>query len=599
MSQMSGQQTERAFVAVSTNTTIGLTHHNAILLVTASTGIVTITVPAASTMPNGFQVTIVRAAASTYDVQVSGGYSQTLTASDAQRSIACDGSALWSMIGGGGSGGGGTPDAHAASHAIGAADTVFPTGTALQVLRRNTGNTALEFADAASGSSGGGWGKSSQVTLTATQSNLAVNDAVNFASISGDHTLSGNRIVIKGGEVAVLEGSLYVQGNTAPASVVVFQWWDYTNSKWVGTSQTIFSVNWPTDTRYGTPTVLARVTKPTDTEYQLRVKAVTNQVDVRYDSGCAMVYSTLPNASVTSQVIRKETLSAATTAWTVTLPVSCKAIRCTLVLNNGTASLNTIILGVNGNSTGHRQYTFSSNGSTLAAGEGANTGIGEIRASGVLDRDFTLKISDGETRYNAVGGDYAASSSLTSFTQYMRIAQSADISSLTFTGDQTNGIGAGSYIIVERVDADLSQDLGWQDYTPTCYINLTSATTVPNITPSVRYSVQGKTLVMQGTLNFTGAPTGATDLAISLPTGVNVVSLPAASKFPYAGHSAFTGGSGTWMGTVRLPGSTENSGRVAFRVQTSASVIAAISTTVPFTWANTHQLEFDFFTEIQ
>jgi hypothetical protein len=36
----------------------------------------------------------------------------------------------------------------------------------------------------------------------------------------------------------------------------------------------------------------------------------------------------------------------------------------------------------------------------------------------------------------------------------MRIAQSSDISSITLTGNQTNGIGTGSYIIVERIDAD-------------------------------------------------------------------------------------------------------------------------------------------------
>jgi hypothetical protein len=39
-----------------------------------------------------------------------------------------------------------TPTAHAASHAIGVADAVFPSGSALQVLRRNSANTAIEFA---------------------------------------------------------------------------------------------------------------------------------------------------------------------------------------------------------------------------------------------------------------------------------------------------------------------------------------------------------------------------------------------------------------------------------------------------------------------
>jgi hypothetical protein len=227
-----------------------------------------------------------------------------------------------------------------------------------------------------------------------------------------------------------------------------------------------------------------------------------------------------------------------------------------------------------------------------------NSLLASVLANQYKESDIQITVGS-ETTYREVATYKVSDTNMGEGILAGRIAQSADISSLTFTGSQTNGIGAGSYIIVERVDADLSQDLGWQDYTPTCYIDLTSATTVPNITPSVRYRVQGKTLFMQGTLNFTGAPTGATDLSISLPTGVNVVSLAAASKFPYAGHSAFTGGSGTWMGTVRLPGSTENSGRVSFRAQTSASGITAVSTTAPFTWANGNQLEFDFFTEIQ
>jgi hypothetical protein len=256
-------------------------------------------------------------------------------------------------------------------------------------------------------------------------------------------------------------------------------------------------------------------------------------------------------------------------------------------------------MSINGVSTGHAQIIYSSNGATYGAAEVSSPSLDNLNASSSLAIDLSASLASGTTLYTATESKKENDTSFATIQIAGRVAQSADISSLTFTGNQASGIGAGSYIIVERVDADLSQDLGWQDYTPTCYINLTSATTVPNITPSVRYRVEGKTLFMQGTLNFTGAPTGATDLAISLPTGVNVVSLPAASKFPYAGHSAFTGGSGTWMGTVRLPGSTENSGRVSFRAQTSASGITAVSTTAPFTWANGNQLEFDFFTEIQ
>jgi hypothetical protein len=258
-------------------------------------------------------------------------------------------------------------------------------------------------------------------------------------------------------------------------------------------------------------------------------------------------------------------------------------------------------MSINGVSTGHAQTIYSSNGATYGSAETSSPSLDNLNASSSLALDLSASLASGTTLYTATESKKESDTSFATIQIAGRVAQSADISSITFTGNQTNGIGAGSYIIVERVDADLSQDLGWQDYTPTCYIDLTSATTVPNITPSVRYRVQGKTLFMQGTLNFTGAPTGATDLAISLPTGVNVVSLVAASKMPYIGKAACSnaGGGGIWDGRVRLPLSTENSGRVAFRPQTAISTYNSVSTTVPFTWANGHQLEFDFFTEIQ
>jgi hypothetical protein len=248
------------------------------------------------------------------------------------------------------------------------------------------------------------------------------------------------------------------------------------------------------------------------------------------------------------------------------------------------------------------QQSYSNDGATIGANEAVAPTMSSVPANSYADFSQEYSIIPGvETTVKCQSGIKTSNTALATSFMVQRIAQSADISTMTFTGDQPSGIGAGSYIIVERVDADLSQDLGWQDYTPTCYITLTSATTVPNITPSVRYRVQGKTLFVQGTLNFTGAPTGATDLAISLPTGVNVVSLVAASKMPYIGKAACSnsGGGGIWDGRVRLPLSTENSGRVAFRAQTAISTYNSVSTTSPFTWANGNQLEFDFFTEIQ
>jgi hypothetical protein len=455
---MSGQQIERAFVPVSTNTTVGITHHNAILLVTASTGIVTITVPAASTMPIGFQVTVVRATGSTYNVQVSGGYSQTLTATDPQRSIACDGSALWSMLGGGAGGGGGTPDAHASSHAIGAADTVFPSGTGLQGLRRNAANSALEFADTPTG--GGNWALSSLVTLSTNQtSNLAVGQPIRFDTISGDHTLQNYRVKVKGGQKAELIGKLTAYFNAGTTQNLSTKWFNVTSSTYIG-SQGVHDSRTDAN-QYTTGVDAVAIDSPlVDSEYELRIAAATALNNIQYLYSCAQVHSTLPNASVTSQVIRKETLSAATTAWTVALPVSCKAIRARVVLENGTSATNTLTMSINGVSTGHAQTIYSSNGATYGSAKTSSPSLDNLNASSSLALDLSASLASGTTLYTATESKKESDTSFATIQIAGRVAQSADISSITFTGNQTNGIGAGSYIIVERVDADLSQDLG-------------------------------------------------------------------------------------------------------------------------------------------
>ena len=453
MSAMSGQQVERAFVPVSTNTTVGITHHNAILLVTASTGIVTITAPAASTMPNGFQVTVVRAAGSSYNVQVSGGYSQTLTAADPQRSIVCDGSALWSMLGGGAGGGGGTPDAHASSHAIGAADTVFPTGTGLQGLRRNAANSALEFADTPTG--GGNWALSSLVTLSANQTtNLAVGQPIRFDTISGDHTLQNHRVKVKGGQKAELIGK--VSADYSGSSWVMFRFYDVTNSAWVGVSGIFLPV---TATSNSCPVceTNALVTPLVDTEYELRVENLNSQtVSTVWAGTRILVHSTLPNASVTSQVIKKETVATNTTAWTVTLPVACKAIRIRLVTVNASASQNIVNFSVNGISSGYSQSN-NAIGTSVTGSGGAGTVMAAPLGNLTDVSEGHVTVTPNETYFKFLRALKNNSTSLYDASNSGFISQTADISSITFTGSQTNGIGAGSYIIVERVDADLAQ----------------------------------------------------------------------------------------------------------------------------------------------
>jgi hypothetical protein len=161
-----------------------------------------------------------------------------------------------------------------------------------------------------------------------------------------------------------------------------------------------------------------------------------------------------PTGLSVSQVIYKETRSTATTAWTVTLPVASKAVRIKIYCLNSASSASNLTMAVNGVSTGHRQFMYGANGASLAAGESADTVVFGTTAGQTTDADISLSISGSETRGLVSSGNYNTSSDLSIVHQYMRISQSSDISTLTFTASQTNGIGTGSYIIIERVDAD-------------------------------------------------------------------------------------------------------------------------------------------------
>jgi hypothetical protein len=164
---------------------------------------------------------------------------------------------------------------------------------------------------------------------------------------------------------------------------------------------------------------------------------------------------------VNSQVILKQTLGAATTAWTVTLPVACKNLRARLIILNPTGTNNDITLSVNGTNTGHMQQSYSNDGTTIGANEAVTPAMSSVPANSYADFSQEYSIIQGvETTVKYITGGKNSNTSLFTSVMVMRIAQSSDISTITFTGNQTNGIGSGSYIIVERVDADVSPVFG-------------------------------------------------------------------------------------------------------------------------------------------
>jgi hypothetical protein len=201
------------------------------------------------------------------------------------------------MLGGGGSGGG-TPDAHAASHAIGAADTVFPTGTGLQGLRRNAANSGLEFVDLPTG--GGNWALSSLVTLSANQTTgLTVGSPIMFDTISGDHTISNYKVKVKGGQKAEFIGRLTANFSSGGTQNLITKWYNVTSGVYIG-AQGVHDSRTDAN-QYTTGVDAVAIDSPlVDSEYELRVTAATALNNIQYLYSSASVHSTLPGGVVFS-----------------------------------------------------------------------------------------------------------------------------------------------------------------------------------------------------------------------------------------------------------------------------------------------------------
>jgi hypothetical protein len=100
MASKSGQLRELRVISVSSDTTIDdNAHHGCMLNVTATSAIITITFPAAATMPNGFTVIINRDSSSSKDITLSGGVTNTLNNIDYRASYSTD-STSWFLVSG-------------------------------------------------------------------------------------------------------------------------------------------------------------------------------------------------------------------------------------------------------------------------------------------------------------------------------------------------------------------------------------------------------------------------------------------------------------------------------------------------------------------
>lgn len=301
---------------------------------------------------------------------------------------------------------------------------------------------------------------------------------------------------------------------------------------------------------------------------------------------------------VASQVILKETKGSATTAWTVTLPVACKAVRVTCYLSNASGSGNALTMGVNGTSTGHAQNTGSDNGASVYGSESTSPYFGTVGASNTMDFHGVINVGASYTHANLVCGFQFATDNLTQGSKTFRIDNTADITSLTLTGNQTNGIGAGSYIIVERIDADVAPVFGVV-FSGTADKTVANTTTETSLMPTGvgsatlaanSFSV-GKVLKVRlaGRYGTKDAPAGNIDVKVKL--GATVVNSVASHALDPSETDQYwrlelcltcrtTGASGTVIGQTAWEHAALSSGNTAMEV---ASMVATGVVTVDTT----------------
>lgn len=138
---------------------------------------------------------------------------------------------------------------------------------------------------AASGScgSGGGGGGSSIEYMLATDgagtNDVATNDIIEMDTVvfsSGSNiTLSANQITLKAGNLYRLIGEVRINGDTSPSAALDVQWYDVTNTTFIGTKGTTLSYGLATNWSGGTNGV-AYVKPSVDTTYELRAAFSNN-----------------------------------------------------------------------------------------------------------------------------------------------------------------------------------------------------------------------------------------------------------------------------------------------------------------------------------
>ena len=123
---------------------------------------------------------------------------------------------------------------------------------------------------------GGGWGACSLATMSAVQT-TGITDGlpVKFDTISGDHTISSNRIKLKAGSKNVLTACLEVDFNSSSGGLH-YQWYSYGTSSYIGTlgesiPSTYSTYHWGSNT-----IATATLTVASDTEVELRIRGITN-----------------------------------------------------------------------------------------------------------------------------------------------------------------------------------------------------------------------------------------------------------------------------------------------------------------------------------
>jgi hypothetical protein len=246
---------------------------------------------------------------------------------------------------------------------------------------------------------GGGGGSvnaaTTQLSMAADQtSGITAGSPVLFDTATGSLSVSSGRITIPADTEATLLAQ--VEPRLANAGdIVEFQWYDVTNSAYVGQLCPYVNIGRSSTTTSHPAVIAARVAPSVHTDYELRIKSISGTAPTTLQSRSSFA-QIVEYAPLTTDTVVHE-VATATDSIDITLPSGWKHVDVTIIADNPTGSLSELRVYINGDITPayyDLQAVGTGNGGTPAGPKGDYSSgvIGSVAAGGNVMIDGRISV---------------------------------------------------------------------------------------------------------------------------------------------------------------------------------------------------------------